>query len=127
MRRWLQTFFTAGHSNILAAFKVVVAFKNQLLIDILIPLLNNQAIVAYDYTCLLSTASISSALLEQVPNNLRVEVCSAGFGMAVTSGNAEILQVLVDGGADVNMPLTNEEYATDLRTARHWIGMYGLR
>lgn len=122
----LQPFLTPGDSSILAAFKGAVAYKNQQLINILLPLLHDMAEEAFAHTCLFSTGTISAAVLAQIPVDRRADACSAAFELAITSGNVAIVEMLTAGGADINMVFTNEEDEMDERTALHWLGTYGL-
>ncbi|KAH0603112.1 uncharacterized protein H6S33_008116 [Morchella sextelata] len=122
----LEPFLTPGDPSILAAFKGAVSFKNQQLIDIYLPILNERTVDAFAYACIFGTATISAAVLAYIPNELRAEACSSALEMAVTSGKADILQVLVDGGADIDMVFTEGDDYMDKRTALHWLAMYGL-
>lgn len=124
----LEQFLTPGHVSILAAYKGAVAFRNKELMDMLLPILNEMAVDALPYTCLYANGNpeISAALLPYIPDDLRADACTSEVENAVTSGRVGILQVLIYGGASVNIVFTEEENDSDERTAMHWVAKNGL-
>ncbi|KAH8152163.1 uncharacterized protein LAJ45_03589 [Morchella importuna] len=70
-----------------------LAFRNQNVTEMLLPILNGMAVDALPYTCLYANTNpeISAALLPYIPDHLRADACTSEVENAVTSGKVGVL------------------------------------
>ncbi|KAH0603114.1 uncharacterized protein H6S33_008118 [Morchella sextelata] len=115
--RVLQPFVTRGHESILRAFKESVSLKIKLA---------KLAVEAFRHICNYSTALVAAALLPHMYPHLRVQACTGSLEGVVTSGEVDLLQVLINGGANLDTFFVEDHIPPDRHTALHWLAMYGL-
>lgn len=116
-----------GPLSLVTAFRSAIVLQDDALIRELIPHIEDIDLLdAFRRSCVSEDAGMVTALLPNLSARLRADAATSCLELAVTTGNVDILQLLIIGGADLNKNITVDGNSHKMGTCLHWLASCGL-